>query len=428
MLRGACLSSEEESQGAEATGLGPGKTLRAHRPAGRGLAFLGPRRAQRWVGSGPSHSSDREGRTNDLLNTTSGQQVRQETRWSRRASQPLLPRPSLLQVPRVQLPFGPTYSPGIVPATAAQSVPRRARKKSRGSWLSGGVSLGPLFVGPQGRVGWAAHQGAAIVELQFCPCSRTCGDGLWLLLTTKDTIFSFLHRLYNCLFRGTLLCPLQKPIFHLSPGVCTVTCRHPSHLRSAGLPVCFTVGDRWPFKQVSPPPTSMHKSIIRGGISTHEVSLGMLVDLPRLLVKAVLTLLLVAFLGHMLPPHEHLFLASLQTRGRSGERGPAQGIIWLFSSRSESLMVERASVGESTRKNWLKKGQSLLAWCGQQLAAPSVQAQLLPEAFSRSNGAQLLIPQLEKRPLRDETWDGSSKHRHINEGHWLLPWEYTLLT
>ena len=60
---------------------------------------------------------------------------------------------------------GPTYSPGIVPATAAQSVPRRARKKSRGSWLSGGVSLGPLFVGPQGRVGWAAHQGAAIVEL-----------------------------------------------------------------------------------------------------------------------------------------------------------------------------------------------------------------------------------------------------------------------
>lgn len=66
-------------------------------------------------------------------------------------------------------------------------------------------------------------------------------------------------------------------------------------------------------------------------------------------------------------------------------------------------MVERASVGESTRKNWLKKGQSLLAWCGHQLAAPSVQAQLLPEAFSRSNGAQLLIPQLEKRPLRDET-------------------------
>lgn len=103
--------------------------------------------------------------------------------------------------------------------------------------------------------------------------------------------------------------------------------RRPSHQGSAGLPVCFTVGDRWPFKQVHPPPTSMHKSIIRGGISTHEVSPGMLVDLPRLLVKAVLTLLLVAFLGHMLPPHEHLFLASLQNRGRSRERGPTQGII-----------------------------------------------------------------------------------------------------
>lgn len=65
-------------------------------------------------------------------------------------------------------------------------------------------------------------------------------------------------------------------------------------------------------------------------------------------------------------------------------------------------MVERASVGESTRKNQLKKEQSLLAWCGQQLGAPSVQAQLLLEALSRSNGAQLFIPQLEKRPLGDE--------------------------
>ena len=64
----------------------------------------------------------------------------------------------------------------------------------------------------------------------------------------------------------------------------------------------------------------MQKSIIRGGISTHKVS-------PGLLVKAVLTLLLVAFLGHGLPPHAHLFLPSLLNKGRSGERGPAQGII-----------------------------------------------------------------------------------------------------
>lgn len=85
------------------------------------------------------------------------------------------------------------------------------------------------------------------------------------------------------------------------------------------------------------------------------------------------------------------------------ERGALPRGSFDFSSRSESLMVERASVGESTRKNRLKKGQSLLAWCGQQLATPSVQAQLLPEAFSRSNGAQLFIPQLEKRPLGDET-------------------------
>ena len=41
---------------AEATGLGPGETLRAHKPGGRALAFLGPRRAQRWANSGPGHS------------------------------------------------------------------------------------------------------------------------------------------------------------------------------------------------------------------------------------------------------------------------------------------------------------------------------------------------------------------------------------
>ena len=153
MLRGACLSSEEESQGAEATGLGPGETLRAHRPAEMG-----------WLRTKPQL---REGRVDERFikhHVRAAGASRDHVRQARQPASHAVPFPP--PGAKSAAACGPTYSPGIVPATAAQSVPRRARKKSRGSWLSGGVSLGPLFVGPQGRVGWAAHQGAAIVELR----------------------------------------------------------------------------------------------------------------------------------------------------------------------------------------------------------------------------------------------------------------------
>lgn len=104
--------------------------------------------------------------------------------------------------------------------------------------------------------------------LWSCPgwfrlCSLTCCAGPCLLLTIKNSIFSFFHRFYNSLFRETVSCPLQNPTVHLSPGMRVVTfprafARHglagvPSH-RRACLPSCFSAWDRWHFRQTPPPP------------------------------------------------------------------------------------------------------------------------------------------------------------------------------
>lgn len=78
---------------------------------------------------------------------------------------------------------------------------------------------------------------------------------------------------------------------------------------------------------------------------------------------------------------------------------------------------------EPTRKEPGLEAGSQLATGKQQTAvgsAPRSKDLLFPEAFDSSMAAKLFIPQLEKRPLGDETHD-ESQHGDINEGHRFLP-------
>ena len=161
---------------------------------------------------------------------------------------------------------GPTYCPSIVPATAAWSVPRRdaegqERRKAGFHGFGGEIPHGPLCRGTTG--GSASGRCCCGAALAGSVSSLTCCAGPCLLLTIKNTIFSFFHRFYNSLFRETVSCPLQKPTVHLSPGMRIVTFPHAfarhglagvPNPRRACLPSCFSAWDRWHFKQTPPPP------------------------------------------------------------------------------------------------------------------------------------------------------------------------------
>lgn len=112
---------------------------------------------------------------------------------------------------------GPTYCPSIVPALqpgqSQGGMPKGKKGEKPGFMALGGKSHMVPFVGDH------SGQCTRALLLWSCPgwfrlCSLTCCAGPCLLLTIKNSIFSFFHRFHNSLFRETVSCPLQKPTVH----------------------------------------------------------------------------------------------------------------------------------------------------------------------------------------------------------------------
>lgn len=108
---------------------------------------------------------------NSLLNTTSG--------WQGTAPASLSDTlPSGCQ--EVQLPVAQLLLPKCSPCCCSPVSAKEGKKENSAFVAFRGISLGPLFVGPQGRVG-GQHTRESLLQScseQFSPCSRTCGAGL----------------------------------------------------------------------------------------------------------------------------------------------------------------------------------------------------------------------------------------------------------